>query len=221
MKTNFPIELTAEELQLLGEVCKDTGNQLPVESVGDYSVSKNTEKKDPISHLLMMSEHLTMEARLGRYQLLFSPFLYEDPLTGEHRIEMGYPLVYDTEGVSRSKRIQPEGDEVQVIDSKVSVISKARIRDISTSGLSLELPEGMLPPETQGEASSLTLLLPCDTQVEIGGVIVRDGKGGDDRSLAIQFDHIDKEGLEALKAFVFERTKASSLELMEDIASDA
>ncbi|MFL0796165.1 MAG: PilZ domain-containing protein [Cellvibrionaceae bacterium] len=215
MKTNFPIELTAEELQLLGEVCKDSGSHLPAESVGDYPIAKGV-KKDPISHLLMMSEHLTMEARLGRYQLIFSPFLYEDPISHETRIEMGYPMVYDTEGVSRSKRIQPEGNEVQVIDSKVSVISQAKIRDISTSGLSLELPEGTLPPETQGEASSLTLLLPCDTQVEIGGVIVRDGQGGD-RSLAIQFDHIDREGLEALKAFVFERTKANSLELMEGV----
>lgn len=170
---------------------------------------RRTADEEPDLTALLRDRPLRLSAELGPYRLEFDLAASAD--LGLQLIS-GYPVIIESYGQHRSARVHPERDELSLRDG-AGWLSGARIADLSTTGLALELPtagRGRIPDRFD----TLTLRFPDGGELTLEARVARrDGVRA--AGVGMEFVGVTRDQRQQLARYVFSRHPLSA-KLPED-----
>jgi len=126
--------LSQEELNFIQKILRDTKSDLVLMP---NKAEMDAPAQDPrILELLQMANELRLQADVGDYTLLFYPRVELIQDTNTRQFHLGYPTIVEKTGHSRSRRINLEPEEINIIETK-GQLENPTIENISATGIAL------------------------------------------------------------------------------------
>ncbi len=148
---------------------------------------------------LGLADELKLEAKYGNHYLVF-PLQIEINEFNRFTLELLTPQIYELGDTRRYWRLTPD-KELYLVDPKGEKLNYL-IKDISASGISLELDNETPPPE---QLKDVYLILPDASRLPICGKKTRNI---DEHTVAYRLlESCETQMLETLKEFLFQRHK--------------
>jgi hypothetical protein len=197
--------LSSDELEFIRQLDAADPGQAPEDEVGGWlRISE-----DAAGLLGGLSESPLIELQAGwqghRLRFPLKPKTRSD--NGELTLEIGVPEVLEGGARSRSWRVPPETDEMQLQDQS-GRLEQPRVINLSYTGMAIEQRADRLPDLDQ-PLRDLRLVLPGQGEyLRLLGYVVRQTRLDDRRiQLGIRFEPLSEENRDRLGRYILRRHK--------------
>ncbi len=196
--------LSADELDYLRQLFAEPEQDAEDEVGGWLRVSE-----DAAGLLQAFTENPRIELQAGwkghRLRFPLKPRARAD--SGEMTLEIGVPEILEGGARSRSWRVPPDGEEMQLLDQS-GLLERPRVVNLSYTGMAIEQRADRVPDLNQPLAD-IRLVLPGQGEfVRLLGYVVRHTRLDDEHvQLGIRFEPLEADTRDRLGRYILRRHK--------------